>query len=267
MEVRVNGIKLFYQMEGTGPTLLFLHALGLDHTIWRHQFDAFRGSYTVVAPDLRGHGRSDKPPGPYTIDELAADVASLLSRERLWPATVVGLSLGGMVAMALAADHPELVRALVVVAAIGEVGNEAKVTFEQRAVQAEAEGMAAIAEAALQRWFTPAFIDNSPKVVSSIKALVGSNEPRAYAAACRAVASLNLTPRLGKISCPTLIVAGEKDPAMPPAVVKQLHYLIRGSRFEIVANASHLIPVEQTEAFNNLLSAFLAEINPRPEAS
>ncbi len=257
MLIETDGVRLFCYSEGTGPTLAFLHALGLDHTIWKHQYRTFRDRYRVVGIDLRGHGRSDKPPRPYTIEAMAADVAGLLTRGGMAPAVVVGLSIGGMIAMAAAANFPQVVRALAVVAATSEYDPDTRGTFLQRAVTAETQGMDIIAEGAPQRWFTPAFLETNRDEVSAIVDLLKRNDPRAYAAACRAVAGLDIAAQLHRISCPTLIVAGEHDPALPPPVVQRLATHIRGARFETVPGASHLVPVERPDNFNRLLEAFL----------
>jgi 3-oxoadipate enol-lactonase len=260
MRIRANGVHLFFHSEGNGPTMAFLHALGLDHSIWEHQFRAFRDRFRVVGIDLRGHGQSDKPAGPYTIEQMAADIAGLLKKADLAPAILVGLSIGGMVAMATAADYPDLVKALVVIAATSEYDASARKIFLQRAMTAESEGMRNISETAPQRWFTSTFLEMAQDEVRHVVQLLERNDPAAYAASCRAVASLDITDKLRCISCPTLIVAGEQDPALPPPVVERLKEHISGARFELVPQASHMVPLEQPVYLNHLLEAFLKDL-------
>ena len=257
MRVHVSGITMSYEAIGSGTPLVLLHALGLDSRQWRWQLDAFAANHRVITVDLRGHGSSGKPAGPYAIGQMAADVRGFFGAIGIDAADIIGLSMGGMVAQALALDHPTTVRSLILADTTCEYPPEARQQFEARARMAETQGMAPLAAAMPERWFPPEFIRDHPNLVGEIQAIVAANDASAYAAACRAVGAVDFGSRIGEIRCPTLVVVGDSDPGTPPAVAARLQQSIPGARLTIIEHASHLSNICQPAAFNAAGAAFL----------
>ena len=250
----VNGVRLYYEVEGEGETVVLLHAVGLDGTCWEAQAGAFAPRFRVLRVDLRGHGRSEVAPAPYSLAAFAEDVYALLRELRLAPAHVVGLSLGGMVAQVLALDHPEAVRSLVLADTVSTLPAEARPAMIERGEAAKRGGMAAIIDATLERWFTPGFMDS--EVVARCRQRLLSDPVTGWAAAWRAISELDLESRLPEIRVPTLVITGEADVAAPVARAQAMAALIPGARLEIVPGAPHMAPLERPDLFNAAVLRF-----------
>ncbi len=257
MQREVNGIALQYQLVGEGETITFVHALGLDGDSWWQQVEALQDSYRLLTYDVRGHGRSGKPPGPYSIDLFADDLYSLLEALGITRTHVVGLSMGGMIAQALAVAHPEKLHSLVLCDTSSGYTAEERQVFEQRARVAARQGMEPLVQPTLERWFTATFRASQPAVVERIAHTLRQNDPVAYAAACLAIGNVALTDRLGAVRCPTMVVVGEEDVGTPPAMARTIAQAIAGARLELIRQAAHLVPVEKAAIFNALLLDFL----------
>jgi pimeloyl-ACP methyl ester carboxylesterase len=255
-ELRLDGTRLHYEARGSGPPLLFLHGLGSSGRDWERQVDAFADRYRVVAPDLRGHGRSDKPPGPYSLPGFAADCAALLAALEASPAHVVGVSMGGMVAFQLALDAPERVRSLTVVNSAPELVIRTvrdRLKLWQRRLIVRLLGMRRLGEILAGRLFPEPGQAELRRVFAGRWA---ENDPRAYRASLAAMLGWSVTDRLGELTCPTLVVAAEHD--YTPVAAK-LAYVARlpQARLVVMADARHAVPMERPEAFNRVLGEFL----------
>ena len=252
-----NGIAINYHLGGSGPPLTLIHALGLDLRQWRWQVPAFSARHQVLRYDVRGHGHSEKPPGPYSLELFAEDLHGLLVALGITRASLLGLSMGGMIAQTFTLAHPEMVDSLILADTSSQFGPDARQQFEDRARTAESQGIGPLVEGILERWFTASFRQREPGVVDEIRAILKENDPSAYAAACLAVSRLDLAARLHEIRCPTLVLVGEEDPGTPPEVARRIHEAIPGSRLEVIPEVSHLSNVGQPEAFNSAVLAFL----------
>jgi pimeloyl-ACP methyl ester carboxylesterase len=256
--VRINGIDLHYDISGRGQPLLFIHGLGSSGRDWHEQASFFSRHFQVVTFDLRGHGQSEKPPGPYSMPLFASDTARLLAVLGLAPAHVVGISLGGMVALQLAADSPATVRSLVIVNA----GSEFVVRTLQerwqvimRLLTVRLLGMRRLGEILAKRLFPKAGQAGLRQLFATRWA---ENDPRAYLAALRALVGWSVTARLDGIDMPTLIVAADQD--YTPLAVKEA-CVARMPRAELVVirDSRHATPVEHPALFNETLMAFLSK--------
>lgn len=245
--------------------MVLLHGLGDTHDLWRHQREALVARYRVVAVDLRGHGRSGFDGGAFSLSDLAADVVSTLTRLGIDRATIVGLSMGGGVAQTIAIEHPSHVRALVLVSTSSEFSEGTRQRFTDRASLAEREGMAAVVDATVPRWFTADFAERSPEEVERTRRSVLEIDPAAFAAASRANAVRDLTARLTAVSCPVLFVGGADDPAQPERAVEIYRSVLPDLQSEIIPATSHLVPVEAPDRFNEILLRFLAEVHEMKE--
>jgi len=241
--------------------VVLLHGLADTHALWRHQVAALAASYRVIAFDLRGHGRSPHPGGEFTLRDLAEDVRHAVEELGIGRAVVVGLSMGGGVAQILALEHPDLVVGLGLVSTSSEFPDETRERFVSRAAVAERDGMAAVVDATVPRWFTPEFTQLHPDEVARTRRGVLAIDPAAFAAASRANAVRDLTARLDEVRCPVLFVGGADDPARPQRALDIYRRTLPDLRAEIVEGTSHLVPVEAPDRFNAVLLAFLAELD------
>jgi 3-oxoadipate enol-lactonase len=260
MKISANGIDLYYDLTGNGPHVTFLHSLSTDHSIWESQVKALQGSHTLLTCDLRGHGQSSAPAGGYTLELLADDVLALWDALGVDRSHVVGISLGGMVAQTLALKARRRVGSLVLADTTGYYPPAAAAAFTDRIRIVREQGIEPLVQPTLERWFTARFREVRPEVVERIAGLIRRTPAAGYIGCCHAIARLDTFSRLNEIRCPTLVIVGEEDQGTPPDMARALAEGIPGARLEIIAGA-HLTCVEQADAFNKLLSDFLAELH------
>lgn len=251
---------LNFVQQGQGPLVVLSHALGCDLTMWDGVAAALQGRYTVLRYDHRGHGRSPATAGACTMDDLADDAAELV-RVHAGGAAVhfVGLSMGGMTGQNLAARYPQLVRSLVVANSASHYDDAARAMWQARIDTVLAQGVAPIAEGAMQRWFTPEFradqAHGGAARVAALRAVLEATAAAPYAVACDAVARIELDAGNARIACPTLVIAGSRDEATPPAMSQRIAQAIPNASLRSL-DAAHLSAVEQPQAFADLLVDF-----------
>lgn len=254
---------LNFVKQGQGPTVVLSHALGCDLHMWDEVALALQGHYTVLRYDHRGHGQSPLLPGPYDMGALADDVAELIAAQSANQVHFVGLSMGGMAAQALAIRHPSLVRSLVIANSAGRYDTAAQAMWQARVDTVLTQGMAAIADGAMQRWFTPEFRADQQgggaARVAALRAGLETTDPVAYAASCAAVAGIDFLDSNAQIGCPVLVIAGTRDEATPPLMSELLVQSIRGALLRTI-EAAHLSAVEQPAVFTGLLTEFLSSV-------
>jgi 3-oxoadipate enol-lactonase len=260
VEREVNGVRLSYEITGSGPWLVLSHSLGMRGELWYQQVPAFASRYCVLTYDARGHGNSGKPPGPYAFEQFAEDLYQLLIAEGVDRAALVGLSLGGNTVQALAAAHPELIQALVLSDTTAWYGPEGQKNWESRAREVEEKGMAGIVEFQTTRWFTDPFHAAQPELVNRFAGWLTANDPAAFTATQRALGAGDLREEVARITCPTLIIVGEEDYATPPEMARDLNQRIANAELVILPSARHFSPVEQPERFNTTVLDFLARV-------
>jgi 3-oxoadipate enol-lactonase len=247
---------------GAGPPVVLIHGLGLDHRMWERQIPALAAAgHRVITCDLPGHGGGGRPTragSAYTTEELAASLVEALEESGVEPATLVGFSLGGGIALQVALDRPERVSALALVDTTAWPGPDAVARFAGRAAAVEAEGVGVLVHPAIERWFTPEFAAAQGEIVRRYAAWIGENDAIGYAAACRSLAALDLRARLGEIRCPTLVVVGDRDEATPVSMAEALAAGIAGATLRVVGPAGHLVTEERWAELNAALLAFLA---------
>lgn len=225
------------------PVVVLSGSLGSTYEMWDPQVDALAERFRVVRYDTRGHGRSPVPPGPYTIDDLVDDVVALLDRLEVRRAHVVGLSLGGMTGLRLAAREPDRVDRLAVLCTGAMLGPASGWT--ERAATVRTHGTGAVAEAVVQRWFTPGHLAAHPEVRARHEAMVAATPAEGYAGCCEVIAAMDLRPDLPSIGAPTLAIAGADDPATPPVHLKEIATSVQHGRLLVVPDAAHLANVQQ----------------------
>jgi 3-oxoadipate enol-lactonase len=248
--------------NGKAPrhTVVLSHALGCDLTMWDGLANQLASDCRVIAYDHRGHGSSDAPDGLYTMAELADDAARLLRELDTGPVVWVGLSMGGMVGQELALRHPALVRALVLANTTSGYPAAARAVWEQRIATVREHGIEAIADAVMARYFHDRYRADKAATVARFRRRLVTTDAAGYVGCCSAVGQVDTTSRLGQIAAPTLVIAGELDQGTPVAMAQTLADAIPGASLTVLKEASHLSAVEQPEAFDAAVTAFIASL-------
>ena len=256
-------IDLHYRVDGPSgaPVLVLSHALGLSMAMWDPQLDSLARTFRVIRYDHRGHGGSPVPAGPYRIEDLGRDLIQLLDRLAIGRMSFCGLSLGGMVGLWLAANAPERVDRLIVCCTAARMPRPED--YAERANVVRAQGMGAIGDTVIGRWFTQAFQGRRPDAVAGIKSILLATPPEGYAATCEALAVMDLRNDLARTTASTLVIAGAEDQSTPPERGQEIAGRIRGARFVIIPGAAHLANVEQPEAVTNRILGHLQAPTPR----
>lgn len=253
--------SLHFVQQGQGPVIVLSHALGCDLQMWDGVAAALQDRYTVLRYDARGHGRSPALTSPFSMDDLADDAAGLIREQVQGPVHFVGLSMGGMTAQALAARHPDLVRSITVANSASRYDEASRAGWQARFDTVQAHGMEAIADGALQRWFTPEFRADAQgsKLVATLREVLVGTAPAPYMQACLAVAGIALDAGNRCIGCPALVIAGSRDEATPPAMSDAIAQGIAGAQLQSLP-AAHLSAVEQPAEFAALVHGFVSRI-------
>lgn len=254
---RVNGIVLHHDVRGNAdaPALVFSNSLGTDFRIWDEVAARLAGDFRIVLYDKRGHGLSEAPPAPYTIDDHVGDLAALLDHLGIARAAVVGLSVGGLIAQGLAAARPDLVAALVLIGTAPKLGTVE--TWNARIETVAAKGIAALADDILPRWFTAAFRSPDNPAFAGYRAMLARSPAEGYAGTCAALRDADLTASTRALRPPALCLVGDQDGSTPPDLVRATAALIAGAEFEVIAGAGHIPCVEQPAATAALICDFL----------
>jgi 3-oxoadipate enol-lactonase len=257
MKVR-DGTQLVYEVRGRVTDALpvvLIHSLGMDHRFWNAVTPALTESTAVLVYDCRGHGGSDKPGGPYRVEQFADDLADLLDHVGWRAAVVAGASMGGCITLAFAAAFPARAAALGLFDTTAWY--DAPDKWEERATTAEAKGLEALIEFQTTRWFTDAFRASRKDVLDQGVAVFLANSPQAYAETCRMLGACNLTAALPRLKMPVRIAVGDEDYATPVAMSQTLNRGIEGSTMTVIRNARHLTPLECPERIVAELRALL----------
>ncbi|MDP9254956.1 MAG: alpha/beta hydrolase [Actinomycetota bacterium] len=239
---------------------MLVHGLGgTGADIWKHQVPDLAAEFRVIAYDLRGSGRSEITPGPYTIDLLADDLRALVDALELGRVALVAHSMGGSIALAYAARYPADVRSLVGVGAPVGFPDQARAGLAARAEAVEAEGMIAVAETVATNGVSPTFREQKPEQFQELIAMIAANDPKGYAAQCRALVGLDLARRLGEIAAPVLLISGDRDGVSPAAVTEANAALVPDGRSALIEDCGHILTWEKPEALAGGAWPFLRE--------
>ena len=257
-KLHTNDIDLYYEMTGQGQPVLLIHGLGSGARDWEKQSSVFSEQYQVVTFDLRGHGQSQKPPGPYSMSLFANDAAELVKSLGISPVHVVGISLGGMIAFQLAVDCPELVRSLVIV----NTGPEVVVRTMKdrwnvflRFAIVRLLGMRKMGEVLSRRLFP------KPDQADIQKLFVerwAENDTRAYLDTLRAIVGWSVMEHIHKIDIPTLVVAADGD-YTPLSAKEALIHKMPQAELVVIPDSRHATPVDSPEKFNETVMSFLSK--------
>jgi 3-oxoadipate enol-lactonase len=253
-----DGCQLHYEDYGHGAPVLLVHGLGSSTRDWEYQIPLLAQHYRVIALDVRGHGRSDKPRGAYRIIDFAEDVTALIEHLQLPAVHLVGISMGGMIGFQIGVDHPELLRSLTIINSAPEVkAKSARDWLEigKRWTLSRLLSLETIAKALAKLLFPH---PEQTELRRKIEERWPQNDKPAYLASLDAIIGWGVRERLKRITCPTLVIAADHDYT---PVERKREYVAEmpNARLLIIENSRHATPMDQPERFNNALLAFLGE--------
>jgi 3-oxoadipate enol-lactonase len=262
--VRAGAITVHYDLAAPrdAPVVMLANSLGCNLHLWDDQVNALVRKHRVLRYDMRGHGLTDTTPdddpAAGSIATLAGDAVELLDALGIHRVSFVGLSIGGMVAQRIGARHPERIDALVICATGNQVGPPS--VWDARIATVEREGVEAIVEPTMQRWFTAHAHEARPELVQGFRNMVARTPKSGYLAGCRAVRDADLRADDALIRARTLILEGAHDPTATPEIGAVLQQAIAGSQLRVLSSAAHIMNAEQPVAFNEALLAFLEAV-------
>jgi 3-oxoadipate enol-lactonase len=258
MIIKANGIRANYELSGReeAPVVMLSHSLASSLVMWHPQMEALEAHFKILRYDTRGHGKTDVPPGPYTLELMGEDAVGLLDALGIDKIHFVGLSMGGMIGQCLALNHARRLQSLVLCDTSSIIPKEGQPAVQERIDTAKSRGMEALAEPTLERWFTPSYISKNPASLEIIRKQLLATSVNGYIHCSDALRRLNYRDRLQGIRLPTLIMVGEEDPGTPVASAQVIQERIRDSKLVIIPSARHLSNVEQPKFFNEALMEF-----------
>lgn len=251
-----DGCRLAFTLTGpeAGPTLVLSNSLGTDRGLWEGQIARLSRHHRILTYDTRGHGASDAPVGPYSIERLGRDVLALMDHVGVARADVCGISIGGLTALWLGVHAPDRVRRLVLANTGARIGSVESWTGRMRVVKSG--GPHAIAEATMARWFTGGFRAAHPAVVARVRTAFESTPATGYLGCCAALRDADLRAVAARVVAPVLVITGTHDPATPPADGAWLAATIPGATL-VELDAAHLSNLERADAFTEAVRTFL----------
>lgn len=255
-----DGTGIAWRRAGTpgAAPLLLIHSLAMSAAFWDRVVPLVSDRFDIVLPDCRGHGASGRPPGPYTVEQFADDMAAVLDDAGTGCSIVAGCSMGGCVALALAIRHPARVRALGLIDTTAWYGPGAPEAWRERAGQGMRKGLASLVGFQATRWFSDGFRERQPDEVRKLVDIFIANDPACYAASCDMLGAADLRPGLPGVRVPTAVLVGAEDHATPPDMARALAENIDGATLAVVADGRHLTPVQCPEQVATLLRGLAA---------
>lgn len=264
MRIKVNGISIHYEVDGAAdvPWLVFSSSLATDLTMWDEQAAYFSNSYRVLRYDQRGHGRSDAPAQRYSFETLIADVLALMNELRIERAHFCGLSMGGAIAMGLAQSNPGRVDRVIICDSPCASTPESARQWEERIAIARAQGMSALADSTIARWFPAETFAAKPAYLMKIRQMILTTPVNGFIGCAATLADHDFRSSVRTVTRPVLFLAGEKD-GTTLAAMRQMQSALVGSQFVEIPGAGHICNLEQPAMFNRAIDGFSALTNNR----
>jgi 3-oxoadipate enol-lactonase len=257
--VKANGINLAVREDGAahGPALVFSNSLGTDHRVFDALLPHLPPNLRIIRYDKRGHGLSDAPPSPYRMEDNVADLAGILDALKVRDAVVVGLSIGGVIVQGLAARRPDLVRGAVLMDTAHKIGSDEM--WNTRIAAVKKDGLAGIADAIMERWFSPTFRASRPGDIALYRNMLTRTPAEGYIGCSASLRDTNYEKEARGLRIPVLAMAGSLDLATPPELVRDTAALIADARFMVIEGCGHLPCVEEPETVAAAITGFLKE--------
>ena len=259
MKVKANGITINYRIDGPerAPWLVFSNSLATSLAMWDEQAAALQTSFRVLRYDQRGHGETDAPSGRYAFDTLLDDALALMDAHNIDKAHFAGLSMGGATALGLAERRPQRFHSIVVADSPCQSTPQSSQQWEERIAVAQKQGIEALVEPTVGRWFPPETVAANPPYLDKIRAMIRATPVNGFIGCAAALAAHDYASAVGTVKCPTLFIVGERDGATPIAMAK-LHEKLAGSRFVTLPGAGHISNMDRPAEFSRALRAFLS---------
>jgi len=259
MKVDIGKFQINIESSGNtaGPVVMMAHSLGCSLRMWDPQMAMLEADFHVVRLDMRGHGLSDAPAGPYTLDDLADDVIAVMNHQGIKQAHWVGLSIGGMFGQSLLLRYPQRFLSAVLCDTMSALPEGAMSLWDERIKKVETDGLGSIKQATLERWFTSGFLSTGSTAVDAVGAQIDMATDVGYIACSRAITGLDFIDRLSSIDTSVLLIVGADDTATPVTASEAMHDRLPNSELVVLQNAAHISNVEQSDAFNAALGPFL----------
>jgi 3-oxoadipate enol-lactonase len=252
--IKGEPFNILIEGKEDGPVLLFSNSLSSNLSMWDPQVDALKNDYCIIRYDSRGHGKSVAGPGAYSIAQLAGDALAILDNLKVEKAHFCGLSKGGMVGQWLLTHHRERIGKAVLANTASLMGPPD--LWNGRIRNVSQNGMAAIVDATIERWFTKSFVDISPKLIADVKKMIASTPAQGYCGCCGAIRDMDQRESIRGISNPVLLISGDQDPATTPAMMELMRERIKGAEW-LSLKAAHISNLEQPAGFTTALREFL----------
>jgi len=264
MQIKSNGSSFNCRVDGErGPWVLLSHGLATDLGMWDELADQLKSRFRVLRYDARGHGGSAATEGDYTLDQLVADAVGILDAIDVREAHFAGLSMGGMVGFGLMLDHPRRIRSAVIADSRHTTTPDFTKAWLDRARAVRRGGIEAILTSTVERWSSAGLAQRNPAVIVRMEKMIRNTSPAGYCGCAAALARLNYGHRLGEIRIPTLVLCGTEDHGAPPENTRQMHAMIKGSRFLEIEQAGHISNIEQPMIFNAAVANLFDEVEQR----
>lgn len=261
MQVKSNGSTFNCRVDGErGSWVLLSHGLATDISMWDELTDALKDRYRVLRYDARGHGGTAATEGDYTLDQLVADAAGILDAFGAEQAHFAGLSMGGMIALGLMLDYPKRIKSAVIADSRHTTTPQFTEAWLERAEAVRKGGIEAIVRSTVSRWSSAGLAERKPVVIKRMETMIRNTSDQGYCGCAAALARLNYGPRLGEINTPTLVLCGSEDHGAPPENTRQMHSMIKGSRFLEIEQAGHISNIEQPEIFNAAVAKLFDDV-------
>jgi 3-oxoadipate enol-lactonase len=255
----INGISIHYQFDDAGagkPLIVFSNSLATDFRIWQDCVNDLSADYSILRYDKRGHGLSGMGTPPYQIDDHVNDLVALMDHLGLSGGVVVGLSVGGLIAQGVYHARPDLVRALILCDTAAKIGNADM--WNDRIAIAREGGLAALVDANMQRWFSPAFHTERATDLAGFIAMFTRTPLEGYIGTGMAIRDADFRDQAPSIAVPTTCVVGDQDGATPPDLVRGTADMIPGAKFVLVKDAGHIPCAEQPAAIIKIIRDMMA---------
>ena len=261
-QIDLQDVTLNYTLTGTSPgasnasVLMFSNSLGTNLTMWEPQLEFLEPHYRILRYDMRGHGLSSVPPGPYTVTQLGNDVIDLLNALNIKRVHFCGLSIGGIIGQWLGINAASRLNKLILCNTAAKIGTTE--TWNKRIAEVTNDGISSIADGVVQRWFTPGFPADHASVVSRMKQMLLATNPAGYLASCAALRDNDLRGAISAIHTPVCVIAGNQDPVTTVADAQFIKDRIPGAQLTVLP-AAHISNAEVPELFSTTVLDFIAK--------
>lgn len=254
-----DGVSLFTQVDGPdgAPWIVMSNSLGASLAMWDGQVDLLTRKYRVLRYDQRGHGQSDAPADPYSFDLLVGDVIALMDHYGIEQADFIGLSMGAMTGMGLALAHSDRFGRMVLADGRSVATDNYRAMWDQRIATIEEGGVEAVGDGSIAMWLTEGWRNAHPVETAAARAMIVATDPQGYIASCHALRELDYLKDLGSLTLPVLYICGAEDKGAPPKEMREMARVTPNARYVEIPDAGHVANINQPDAFNAAIAAFL----------